>query len=84
MHVEVGSLVTLPGFTPYPRYGYVTGVDSEGFASVDGVHCGDPRCSAEHVHGPVKWPIAELGGADAYQPQAPWEHGRKGAPNAQL
>lgn len=84
MNVAVGTLVTLPGFTPYPRYGRVVEISDEGLARVAKVHCGDPRCAAEHVHGPQDWPVADLEAATAYQPRAPWEYGRKGAPNAVL
>ena len=82
MNVAVGTLVTLPGFTPYPRYGRVVALDEGGQVQVAQVHCGDPRCAAEHVHGPQTWAAADVVAATAYQPRAPWEHGRKGAPNA--
>lgn len=82
MKIPPGTLVTLPGFHPYPRYGWVRAAHEDGSVEVGGVHCGDPRCAAEHAHGPARWNAAEIEAATAYQPRAPWEHGRKGAPNA--
>lgn len=84
MEVPLGTLVSLPRFTPYPRYGRVTAVLDSGEVVVAQVHCGDPRCSAEHAHGTQTWPLAEIEAAGAYQPRAAWERGRKGAPNAPL
>lgn len=84
MEVALGTLVSLPRFTPYPRYGTVTAVLDSGEVVVAHVHCGDPRCSAEHAHGSQTWPLAEVEAANAYQPRAAWERGRKGAPNAPL
>lgn len=84
MNVAVGTLVTLPDFKPYPRYGRVIAIEDDGQVRVGQVHCGDPRCAAEHVHGPQTWPVAVLEAASAYQPRAAWEQGRKGAPNAVL
>jgi hypothetical protein len=84
MEIALGTMVTLPGFTPYPRYGRVTAILDSGEAVVAHVHCGDPRCSAEHAHGTQTWPTATLEATTAYQPRAAWEHGRKGAPNASL
>jgi len=84
MRIAPGTLVTLPGFTPYPRYGRVSEAAADGTVHVIAVHCGDPRCAAEHAHGPQVWQATELEAATAYQPRAPWEHGRKGAPNATI
>jgi len=84
MEIVVGTLVTLPGFTPYPRYGRVRGTTDSGEVLVAAVHCGDPRCAAEHAHGPATWPGADIEATSAYQPRAPWEHGRKGSPNAPI
>lgn len=81
MMVEVGEIVMVPGFTPYPRYGRVVHVDPEG-VRVTQVQCGDPRCAAEHQHGDAVWPPAEVEGVEAYQPRASWEDGRKNSPNA--
>lgn len=82
MKIEIGTLVTLPGFTPYPRYGRVLEIRETSEAVVGNVFCGDPRCSAEHAHGQQAWPTDELEAANAYQPQASWERGRRAAPNA--
>jgi hypothetical protein len=81
MNVEIGSLVMLPGYAPYPRYGHVVKVE-DGRAHLTRVHCGDPRCAAEHHHGDVVWPLEELHAVQAYQPRADWEEGRKSSPNA--
>jgi hypothetical protein len=82
MTLQVHAIVTLPGFQPYPRYGRIAKhVDAE-HVRVTNVQCGDPRCAAEHQHGDVLWATAELEAAQAYQPRAPWEHGRKSSPNA--
>ena len=81
MKIAIGTLVTLPGFEPYPRYGVVREIAGNQVTVAD-VHCGDPRCPAEHAHASQSWPVEELEGANAYQPRAAWERGRKGAPNA--
>jgi hypothetical protein len=81
MDVRTGSRVMLPGYAPYPRYGRVVKVE-EGRAHLTQVHCGDPRCAAEHQHGDITCPVDELLAAQAYQPRADWEEGRKSSPNA--
>jgi hypothetical protein len=81
MNVAIGTLVMLPGYAPYPRYGHVMQVD-DGRVHVTHVHCGDPRCAAEHRHGDVVWPLEELRAVHAYQPRAGWEEGRLSSPNA--
>lgn len=81
MNVQIGSVVMLPGYAPYPRYGHVVKVE-EGRVHLTHVHCGDPRCAAEHHHGDVVWPLEELLAVQAYQPRADWEEGRKSSPNA--
>jgi len=81
MNVQIGSLVMLPGYAPYPRYGYVTKVE-DGRAQLTHVHCGDPRCASEHHHGDITCPVDELLAAQAYQPRADWEEGRRSSPNA--
>jgi hypothetical protein len=81
MNAPIGTLVMLPGYAPYPRFGHVVKVD-DGRVHVTGVHCGDPRCAAEHQHGDVVWPLEELRAAHAYQPRADWEEGRLSSPNA--
>ncbi|HVO24712.1 MAG TPA: hypothetical protein VMW56_13900 [Candidatus Margulisiibacteriota bacterium] len=81
MDVHIGSLVMLPGYAPYPRYGRVEKVE-DGQVRLTNVHCGDPRCAAEHCHGDVVWPVDALLAIQAYQPRADWEEGRKSSPNA--
>ncbi len=81
MNVQIGSLVMLPGYAPYPRYGYVSSVE-DGQARLTHVHCGDPRCASEHHHGDMACAVAELLAVHAYQPRADWEEGRKSSPNA--
>ena len=81
MDVQIGTLVMLPGYAPYPRYGHVVKVE-DGRVHLTHVHCGDPRCAAEHHHGDVVWPLEELRAAQAYQPRADWEEGRLSSPNA--
>ena len=81
MDVHSGSLVMLPGYAPYPRYGHVVKVE-DGRAHVTHVHCGDPRCAAEHHHGDAAWPFEEVRAVQAYQPRADWEEGRLSSPNA--
>lgn len=81
MPIQIDAIVMLPGFKPYPRYGRVAEqVDAE-HVLVTQVQCGDPRCAAEHKHGDVVWNAAELEAAQAYQPRAVWELGRKSSPN---
>lgn len=82
MSIKVGDIVMHPGYTPYPRYGRVVRFENGGCVGVTQVHCGDPRCSAEHVHADQVWPATELLAASGYQPRASWELGRKSAPNA--
>jgi len=77
----IDDIVGLPGFTPYPWYGRVVTFEEDQVRVTD-VHCGDPRCLAEHQHADQVWPVAALEAAQAYQPQAGWELGRKSAPNA--
>ena len=84
MKLAVDDYVMLPGLTPYPRYGRIAATDEDGRVRVTRVHCGDPRCASEHRHGDELWPPDELLGARAYQPRAPWEHGRKSSPNAPI
>ena len=81
MDVQIGSIVMLPGYAPYPRYGHVVRVE-DNRVHLTHVHCGDPRCAAEHHHGDVVWPLQELEAVQAYQPRADWEEGRKSSPNA--
>jgi hypothetical protein len=81
MSIVTIDLVAFPGFTPYPRYGRIVAFEDSNVRVTD-VHCGDPRCLAEHKHGDQVWSLAELQAAQAYQPQAEWELGRKSAPNA--
>jgi len=81
MDVQIGSIVMLPGYAPYPRYGHVVKVEDNG-VHLTHVHCGDPRCAAEHHHRDVVWPLQELQAVQAYQPRADWEEGRKSSPNA--
>jgi hypothetical protein len=82
MTLERYQLVMIPTYAPYPRYGRIAEELGDGKVRVTGVHCGDPRCASEHHHGDVVWVAAELEAATAYQPRAPWEHGRKSSPNA--
>jgi hypothetical protein len=81
MSIKVGDIVMHPGYTPYPRYGRVVRVEN-GSLGVAQVHCGDPRCNAEHAHADQVWQASELLAAGGYQPRASWELGRKSAPNA--
>jgi hypothetical protein len=82
MSIKVGDIVMHPGYTPYPRYGRAVRFEDGGCVGVTQVHCGDPRCNAEHVHADQVWQAAELLGAGGYQPRASWELGRKSSPNA--
>jgi hypothetical protein len=80
--IQLDQKVMLPGYAPYPRYGRVAEIVDAENVRVTGVICGDPRCAAEHHHGDQIWNAFELGAVSAYQPRAPWEHGRKSSPNA--
>jgi hypothetical protein len=82
MLIAIDDIVMLPGYAPYPRYGRVATIEADDRVRVTNVQCGDPRCAAEHRHGDQMWSRAELRAAQAYQPRAPWEHGRKSSPNA--
>jgi hypothetical protein len=84
MHFSIDDAVMLPGLHPYPRYGRIAAVEEDGQVRVTHVHCGDPRCAAEHRHGDERWSPTELLAARAYQPRAEWEHGRKSSPNAPI
>lgn len=84
MALEIGEVVMLPGDAPYPRYGRVTAREANGRVRVGGVQCGDPRCAAEHQHADQVWTASELLAAQAYQPRARWEEGRKSSPNAPI
>ena len=79
--IQPNQIVMHPGYTPYPRYGRVVTVE-DGRAVVTQVHCGDPRCNAEHQHADQVWQLADLRAACTYQPRASWELGRKSSPNA--
>ena len=82
--LSIDKLVMLPGWKPYPLYGRVTAIEDDGRVRVTAVRCGDPRCAAEHRHRDEVWQAPDLLGADAYQPRADWELGRKSSPNAPL
>jgi hypothetical protein len=82
MSINVGDIVMHPGYAPYPRYGRVVRVESGGGVGVTQVHCGDPRCNAEHAHADQVWQATELLAGGGYQPRASWELGRKSSPNA--
>jgi hypothetical protein len=82
MAVALDTLVMLPGYAPYPRYGRVAKLLDTGTVLVSQVQCGDPRCEAEHAHGDVVWSVDALEAVTAYQPRATWERGRKSSPNA--
>ncbi len=82
MRIQIDDIVALPGYAPYPRYGrVVTRADGDRLRITD-VHCGDPRCAAEHRHGDEVWEAADLEAVRAYQARAGWEAGRKSSPNA--
>jgi hypothetical protein len=81
MPIQIDTIVMLPGFKPYPRFGRVAQRLDDN-VRVTQVQCGDPRCAAEHAHGDTMWNVAELEAAQAYQPRAPWEQGRRSSPNA--
>ncbi len=82
MSLALDTLVMLPGYAPYPRYGRVAKLLPEQIVLVSQVQCGDPRCEAEHAHADVAWPAEALEAVTAYQPRAAWERGRKSSPNA--
>jgi hypothetical protein len=82
MSIKVGDLVMHPAYAPYPRYGRVVKLDDDGGVGITQVHCGDPRCSAEHSHVDQRWQPPDLRSARVYQPRASWELGRKNSPNA--
>jgi hypothetical protein len=84
MAIEIGSVVMLPGYAPYPRYGRVTKLEGPDLVHVTDLRCGDPRCTAEHRHGDQVWRREDLLGALAYQPRAQWELGRRSSPNTPL
>ena len=82
MPVQINDIVMHPAYAPYPRYGRVVRLEDDDRVAVTQVHCGDPRCSAEHNHADQVWPLAQLLAAGGYQPRAAWELGRKNSPNA--
>jgi len=82
MPLTPDQIVMLPGYAPYPRYGRIAETVEADRVRVTAVQCGDPRCAAEHHHADQVWSTAELEAAAAYQPRAPWEHGRRSSPNA--
>lgn len=84
MTIPKDTLVMLPGYAPYPRYGRVDRYADAENVVVNRVQCGDPRCAAEHTHGDVVWRAAELEATQAYQPRAGWELGRRSSPNAPI
>lgn len=82
MAIKVDDVVMHPAYTPYPRYGRVVKVEDGDRVLVTQVHCGDPRCNAEHCHADQVWAVGDLRTVNAYQPRATWELGRKSSPNA--
>lgn len=84
MSLTKNQVVMLPGYAPYPRYGRVAELLESGEVRVVDVQCGDPRCAAEHHHGDQTWEPTVIEAAAAYQPRAPWEHGRKSSPNTPI
>ncbi len=82
MAIEIDDWVMHPAYAPYPRYGRVVQREDAEHVRVTQVHCGDPRCNAEHAHADQVWAAAELRTVNAYQPRARWELGRKNSPNA--
>jgi hypothetical protein len=82
MPIQLNDIVMHPAYAPYPWYGRVVKIQDGSQVSVTQVHCGDPRCSAEHRHADQLWQLADLRNAVAFQPQAAWEYGRKNSPNA--
>ena len=75
MRLQLNDLVMLPGCHPYPRYGHVAAIEDAEQVRVTRITCGDPRCAAEHQHGDMIWPAADLEAIMAYQPRARWEAG---------
>jgi len=84
MAITIDATVMLPGYAPYPRYGRVVKLVDDAHVQVIAVQCGDPRCAAEHMHGDGVWACADLEAANAYQPRAGWESGRKSSPNTPI
>ncbi len=82
MAIEMNGIVMLPGYAPYPRYGRAGKRVDDTHVQVTNVQCGDPRCASEHAHADVVWNAATLEAANAYQPRASWELGRKSSANA--
>ena len=82
MNVQLDSMVMLPGYAPYPRYGRVAKLVDDEHVLVTEVICGDPRCATEHAHNDGVWKASDLEAVQAYQPRAGWELGRKSSPNA--
>jgi hypothetical protein len=82
MAIQTNDIVMHPAYAPYPRYGRVVKLEDADRVQVTQVHCGDPRCNAEHQHVDQVWQIADLRDAHGYQPRASWELGRKNSPNA--
>jgi hypothetical protein len=82
MSVKVGDWVMHPAYAPYPRYGRVVRFEDGDRVAVTQVHCGDPRCNAEHSHADQTWRVPDLASASVYQPRASWELGRKNSANA--
>ena len=81
MAIEVGAMVMVPAYAPYPRFGRVAAID-DGQVHVVQVQCGDPRCMSEHRHADQTWHLADLEAAETYQPRASWEEGRRNSYNA--
>ncbi len=82
MPIRVDDLVMYPAYAPYPRYGRVGKLEDGDRVAVTQVHCGDPRCTAEHSHADQVWPMAAIRSVGVYQPRASWELGRKNSYNA--
>ncbi len=82
MAIAIDTTVMLPGYAPYPRYGRVGKHLDGGQMQITNVQCGDPRCASEHAHADAVWSAAALEAANAYQPRAGWELGRKSSANA--
>ena len=82
MLIKVGDIIMHPAYAPYPWYGRVVKLEDNNRVLVTQVHCGDPRCNAEHIHTDEVWQSAEVLSVRAYQPRATWELGRKNSPNA--
>ncbi len=82
MVIKVGDIVMHPAYAPYPWYGRVVQLEDGDRVRVTEVHCGDPRCNAEHAHADEVWQDADVVSIRAYQPRARWELGRKNSQNA--